>query len=192
MKALEEKIAKEGKIFPGNIVKVSGFLNHMIDVRFMMQMGKEIADLYAGSGVNKILTIEASGIAIAVCAASYMGVPVVFAKKSKTANISADVYSTEIASFTHKNVSTVVVSKEVMSDSDKVLIVDDFLAEGNALKGLMDLVAQAGGEVVGCAIAIEKGFQGAGDRMRKEGVRIESLAIIDEMTDNSIKFREVV
>ncbi|MBO4323225.1 MAG: xanthine phosphoribosyltransferase [Clostridia bacterium] len=189
MKALEEKIAKEGKIFPGNIVKVGGFLNHRIDVQFMMEMGKEIASLYQ-SGVNKILTIEASGIAIAVCAAAYMNVPVVFAKKGKSSNIQSDVYSAEIESFTHGNVYTAVVSKEYLSEDDRVLVIDDFLANGNALRGLMSLVKQAGGEVVGCAIAIEKGFQGAGDKLRKEGVRVESLAIIDEMTDSSIKFRE--
>ena len=188
MKALEEKIAKEGKIFPGNIVKVSGFLNHRLDVRFLMQMGKEIAELYQ-SGVNKILTIEASGIAIAVCAAAYMDVPVVFAKKGKTKNLQSDVYSTEVESFTHGTTYNVVVSKEYLNKDDKVLIIDDFLANGNALRGLIDLVKQAGGEVAGCAIAIEKGFQGAGDKLRSEGVRVESLAIIDEMTDTSIKFR---
>ncbi len=189
MKALEEKIAKEGKIFPGNIVKVSGFLNHRIDVDFMMQMGEEISRLFSNCNINKILTIEASGIAIAVCAAAHMHVPVVFAKKSKTANVKSDVYSTEIKSFTHGNTSEVIVSKEFLSADDKVLIVDDFLAEGNAIRGLSELVKQAGGEVVGCAIAIEKGFQGGGDKLRKEGLKVESLAIIDEMTDNSIKFR---
>ena len=188
MKALEEKIAKEGKIFPGNIVKVGGFLNHRIDVQFMMEMGKEIARLFP-SGVNKILTIEASGIAIAVCAASYMNVPVVFAKKGKSKNIQSDVYSAEIESFTHGNTYNAVVSKEYLSKDDKVLIIDDFLANGKALRGLMSLVGQAGGEVVGCAIAIEKGFQGAGDKLRSEGIKVESLAIIDEMTDSSIKFR---
>lgn len=188
MKSLEQKIAKEGKIFPGNIVKVSGFLNHRIDVDFMMEMGKEIARLYP-DGVNKILTIEASGIAIAVCAASYMHVPVVFAKKCKTSNVQSEVYSTEIASFTHNTVYNVIVSKEYLSAEDKVLIVDDFLANGSAVRGLMSLVEQAGGKVAGCAIAIEKGFQGAGDELRKEGIRVESLAIIDEMTSDSVKFR---
>ncbi len=189
MKALERKIIEEGKIFPGNIVKVSGFLNHRIDVKFMMEMGKEIARLYP-TGVNKILTIEASGIAIAVCAAYFMDVPVVYAKKGKTKNLQSDVYSAEVESFTHGTTYNVVVSKEFLSAEDKVLVVDDFLANGNALKGLISIIGQAGAEVAGCAVAIEKGFQHGGDNLRKEGVRVESLAIIDEMTDDSVKFRE--
>ncbi|MBR1867870.1 MAG: xanthine phosphoribosyltransferase [Clostridia bacterium] len=189
MKALERKIVEEGKIFPGNIVKVSGFLNHRIDVKFMMEMGKEIARLYP-AGVNKILTIEASGIAIAVCAANFMNVPVVFAKKGKSNNIQSDVYAAEVESFTHGTKYNVVVSKEYLSADDKVLIIDDFLANGNALRGLISIVGQAGGEVVGCAIAIEKGFQRGGDNLRKEGVKVQSLAIIDEMTDDSVRFRE--
>lgn len=189
MRILEERIEKEGKIYPGNIVKVGTFLNHQLDTDLLMQMGEEIARLYEGAGVNKILTVESSGIAIAVFAGYKMGVPVVFAKKGETKNIQGDVYVTKIESFTHKKVYDVIVSKEVMSSSDKVLIVDDFLANGKALEGLIDIVKQANAEVVGCAIAIEKGFQGAGDRLRKEGVRVESLALIDEMTDSSVKFR---
>lgn len=189
MRILEERIEKEGKIYPGNIVKVGTFLNHQLDTDLLMQMGEEIARLYEGTGVNKILTVESSGIAIAVFAGYKMGVPVVFAKKGETKNIQGDVYVTKIESFTHKKVYDVIVSKEVLSCDDKVLIVDDFLANGKALEGLIDIVKQAGAEVVGCAIAIEKGFQGAGDRLRKEGVRVESLALIDEMTDDSVKFR---
>ena len=189
MRALEERIEKEGKIYPGNIVKVGTFLNHKLDTELLMQMGEEIARLYSGAGVNKILTVESSGIAIAVFAGYIMHVPVVFAKKGETKNIQGDVYSTEIESFTHKKTYNVIVSKEVLSSDDKVLIVDDFLANGKALEGLMNIVNQAGAEVIGCAIAIEKGFQGAGDNLRKRGVRVESLALIDEMTDDSVKFR---
>ena len=189
MRILEERIEKEGKIYPGNIVKVGTFLNHQLDTKLLMQMGEEIARLYEGAGVNKILTVESSGIAIAVFAGYKMGVPVVFAKKGETKNIQGDVYVTKIESFTHKKVYDVIVSKEVLCCDDKVLIVDDFLANGKALEGLIDIAKQAGAEVVGCAIAIEKGFQGAGDRLRKEGVRVESLALIDEMTDDSVKFR---
>ncbi len=189
MKILEERIEKEGKIYPGNIVKVGTFLNHQLDTELLMQMGEEIARLFDGVGVNKILTVESSGIAIAVFAGFKMGVPVVFAKKGETKNIRGDVYVTKIDSFTHKKTYDVIVSKEVLSSADKVLIVDDFLANGKALEGLIDIVGQAGAEVAGCAIAIEKGFQGAGDRLRKSGVRVESLAIIDEMTDDSVKFR---
>ena len=189
MKILEERIEKEGKIYPGNIVKVGTFLNHQLDTTLLMQMGEEIARLFGNDGVNKILTVESSGIAIAVFAGYKMGVPVVFAKKGETKNIRGDVYSTKIESFTHKRTYNVIVSKEVMGPDDKVLIVDDFLANGKALEGLMDIVKQAGAELAGCAIAIEKGFQGAGDRLRNKGVRVESLALIDEMTDDSVKFR---
>lgn len=189
MKILEERIEKEGKIYPGNIVKVGTFLNHQLDTTLLMQMGEEIARLFGNDGVNKILTVESSGIAIAVFAGYKMGVPVVFAKKGETKNIRGGVYSTEIESFTHKRTYNVIVSKEVMGPDDKVLIVDDFLANGKALEGLMDIVKQAGAELAGCAIAIEKGFQGAGDRLRGKGVRVESLALIDEMTDDSVKFR---
>ena len=191
MKALEEKIRKEGKIFSGNIVKVGSFLNHRLDVNFLMDMGEEIARLYEGAGVNKILTVEASGIAMAVCVASKMKVPVVFGKKSSAKNLSEDVYTTTIDSFTHKKSNSVAVSKEFITEEDKILIVDDFLANGEAIRGLIDIVNQAKAEVIGCAIAIEKGFQGGGDKLRSEGVRVESLAIIDGMTDTTIKFREI-
>lgn len=189
MKALEEKILKEGKVYPGNILKVAGFLNHRIDTDFVMEMGKEIAGLYEGSGVNKVLTIEASGIAIAFAAASYMHVPVVFAKKNTTSNLNADLYSSVVHSFTHGRDYNVVVSKEFLGKEDRVLLVDDFLANGAALIGLKDIVSQAGATLVGAAIAIEKGFQGGGDELRKQGMRIESLALIDSMTDTDIKFR---
>jgi xanthine phosphoribosyltransferase len=189
MKELEIKIDREGKVLPGNILKVGSFLNQQIDVDFLMKMGEEIARLYKNSGVTKILTVEASGIALAVAAASYMHVPVVFAKKNKSANVSGDVFCSEVASFTHNKVFTIVISKDYISADDTVLIIDDFLACGNAIRGLMDITNQAGASLAGCAIAIEKGFQGGGDQLRSEGVRVESLAIIDEMDDTSIRYR---
>lgn len=190
LKALEEKILKEGQVFPGNILKVGSFLNHRLDTAFLLEMGEEIARLFEGSGINKILTIETSGIAIAFAAACKMNVPVLFAKKNKTANVSGDVYCEEVASFTHKNVSKVIVSKEFLGSDDKVLIVDDFLAVGNALNGLINICERAGAQIAGCAIAIEKAFQGGGDKIRSRGIRVESLAIIDKMTDDSIMFRK--
>lgn len=189
MKALEEKILAEGQVFPGNILKVSSFLNHQLDVDFLMLMGKEIARLYEDAKIDKILTIEASGIAIAVAAAAHMHLPVVFAKKNKTTNILADVYSSKVVSYTHNTEYQVVVSKEHLKEGENILIIDDFLAIGNALNGLMDIVSQAGSKTEGIAIAIEKGFQGGGDKLRSQGIRVESLAIVDSMTDDSVKFR---
>ncbi len=190
IKALEDKILKEGKVLPGNILKVDCFLNHRIDVPFLLEMGKEVAELYKNEPVNKILTIETSGIPIAFAAAHFMNVPVVFAKKDKSGNISNDVYSSKVTSFTRKNVYDAVVSKEFLEKSDKVLVVDDFLAKGNALNGLMDILNQAGAELCGCVIAIEKGFQGGGDELRQKGIRVDSLAIIESMTEYSLTFRK--
>ena len=190
MKALEEKILKEGTVLPGDILKVDCFLNHKIDVPFQLEMGKEIARLYENQGVNKILTIETSGIPIAFAAAQFMNVPVVFAKKDKSGNISDKVYSSRVESFTRKNVYDAVVSKDYLSEGDKVLVIDDFLAKGNALNGLMDIINQAGASLVGCAIAIEKGFQGGGDELRAKGIRVDSLAIVESMTEDSLRFRK--
>ena len=187
---LEDKILSEGKVLPGDILKVDCFLNHRIDVPFLLEMGEEIARLYKNVPVNKILTIETSGIPIAFAAAQYMNVPVVFVKKSKSGNISDDVYSSRVASFTRKNVYDAVVSKEFLNSEDKVLVIDDFLAKGNALTGLIDIINQAGATLCGCAIAIEKGFQGGGDELRQKGVRVDSLAIIESMTENSLSFRK--
>lgn len=187
---MEDKILSEGKVLPGDILKVDCFLNHRIDVPFLLEMGKEIARLYKDIPVNKILTIETSGIPIAFAAAQYMNVPVVFVKKNKSGNISDDVYSSRVASFTRKNVYDAVVSKEFLNSEDKVLVIDDFLAKGNALTGLIDIINQAGATLSGCAIAIEKGFQGGGDELRAKGVRVDSLAIIDSMTENSLSFRK--
>ena len=188
MKAMEQKILTEGKVLPGNVLKVGSFLNQSIDTVFLKEIGREIARLYEGCGVSKILTIEASGIAIATMVGYVLGCPLVFAKKSKTKNISSNVYSVEVESFTHGNTNTVVVSKEYIQPGDRVLIVDDFLATGAALVGLKVLVEQAGATVVGAGIAIEKVFQGGGDLLRQQGLRIESLARIAAMSDDSLSF----
>lgn len=189
IKALEEKILKEGQVLPGNILKVGGFLNQQIDVRFLQEMGKEIKRLFEGEGVTKILTIESSGIAIAVGAALFMDVPVVFAKKNKSKNVSGDVYSAKVESFTHGVVYDIVVSREYISPEDRVLIVDDFLANGKALLGLKKLIEDAGATIVGAAIAIEKGFQKGGANLRAAGMRVESLAIVESMSDAEVVFR---
>ena len=189
MKRLEEKILSEGKVFPGNVLNVGSFLNQQIDVPFLMEMGKELADLYRDSGVTKILTVEASGIAIAVAVACCMDIKLVFAKKKQTANMDDNVYSAKVYSYTHGLENRIVISRDFLSSEDKVLIVDDFLANGEALNGMIELCRQAGASVVGCGIAIEKGFQPGGDKLRSEGIRVESLAIIDSMTDDSLKFR---
>ena len=189
MKALEEKIVKEGTVLPGNVLKVGSFLNQQMDSDFIMEIGKEIARLYAGTGVTRILTIESSGIALAVAAGIAMHVPTVFAKKHRSANMPKAVYTAPVYSFTHHETFEIAVAMEYLPAGEKVLIVDDFLANGNAVRGLMHIVSEAGAELVGCAIAIEKGFQGAGDQLRKEGVRVESLAIIDAMMDESVTFR---
>ncbi len=189
MRLLEERILKDGQVFPGNILKVDSFLNHQIDVELINEMGKEIKRIYDGCGVNKILTIEASGIGIACITAQFFSCPVLFAKKTKTKNIASTVYKTQVRSFTHGTEYDVIVSKDFIAEGDKVLIIDDFLAEGNALLGLIDLCSQAGAEVVGCAIAIEKGFQDGRKRVEEKGVRVESLAIVESMSDDSVSFK---
>ena len=188
MKQLEERIRTEGRVLPGGILKVDGFLNHRIDTQLLHDMALEVSRLYDGCGVNKILTVEASGIALASMTGYVMGCPMVFAKKSRTSNIAKDVYASEVVSFTHGNVSTIMVSKEVLSGQDRILIVDDFLATGAALIGLREICRLAGAEVIGAAISIEKVFQGGGDRLRAEGLRIESLARISSMTDDDLEF----
>ncbi len=191
MRELEDKILHDGQVLPGGILKVGGFLNQQIDVPFLMKMGDEIARLYKDSGVTKVLTVEASGIAIAVAAASSLGVPMVFAKKHKSINLSDSLYTAPVYSYTHKTTYEIAVSKEYISSDDVILIVDDFLAKGNALIGLIKLVKEADAKVAGAAIAIEKGFQDGGDMVRKMGVRVESLAIVDSMNDDgTIVFRE--
>ena len=183
MQLLEERIRRDGTIRPGGILKVDNFLNHQIDPALLYEMARELQRLYADETVTKVLTIEASGIAIGIMTAWVLNVPLVFAKKSKSKNISDEVYAVEVPSFTHGNVNTVVVSKEYLRPGDRVLIVDDFLATGAALVGLSRLVELAGGTVVGAGIAIEKAFQGGGDKLRESGLRVESLAKIASMTD---------
>ena len=190
MKALEEKILKEGTVLAGNILKVGSFLNHKLDVDFIMEMGKEIARLFSDCKVTKILTIETSGIAIAVGAAAQMHIPVVFAKKNKTGNLSGELYTTVVHSYTHGTDYNVVVSKEFLSSDDRILIIDDFLANGKALVGLIDIVNQAGATLVGASCAIEKGFQQGGDKLREQGIRVESLAIIESMDNGCLAFRK--
>ena len=188
MKLLEERILRDGQVKPGGILKVGSFLNHQIDPELLYEMALELKRLYAGEEINKILTIEASGIAIAAMVGYVFGCPLVFAKKSKTRNLSDELWSAEVVSFTHGNTSTVVVSREFLGPQDRILIVDDFLATGAALVGLRDLCLQAGATVVGAGIAIEKVFQGGGNKLRAEGLRIESLARISAMSDEGLSF----
>lgn len=191
MKLLEEKIVNDGVIKSGNVLKVDSFLNHQIDVPFVAELGKELKRLFADRNITKILTIEASGIGIACVAAMYFGVPVVFAKKSSGSNMDKDVYFTRIYSYTHSKTNDVVVSKRFLSKTDHVLIIDDFLANGCALEGLIDIVRQSGATVEGVGVAVEKGFQGGGDKLRKAGYNLHSLAIIDKMDakTNTVVFR---
>ena len=189
IRALEQKILAEGKILPGEVLKVGSFLNQQIDTKLLKDMGDEIARLYEGNNVTKVLTIESSGIAIAYAAGLAMGLPVVFAKKHSSSNLSGNILTSQVYSYTHQQTYDIMVSGDYITSNDTVLIVDDFLAKGNALKGLIDIVNKAGAKLAGCAIAIEKGFQGGGDELRAEGIRIESLAIIDKMTDDSLEFR---
>lgn len=192
MNFLEEKILQEGSIKPGNVLKIDSFLNHQIDINIMRQMANEIKRRFRGKEVNKILTIEASGIAIATVLAEMYDVPVVFAKKSETANSTDDKYVAQAYSFTHKQMNQVFVSKPYLRADDKVLIVDDFLADGQAMHALIDLVHQAGGAVVGIAVAVEKGQQNGGKILRSEGYHLESIAIVESMDweTQTIRFRE--
>ncbi len=191
MKILEERILRDGKVKKGNVLKVSSFLNHLIDQQLLDEIGKEICGRFCGENVTKILTIEASGIAIACAVARYECAPVLFAKKSKTINITSDCYCSEVFSYTHKESRTIMVEKDFLTKDDRVLVVDDFLANGEAISGLTSLVEQAGATLIGCAVAIEKGFQGGGDALREKGIRVESLAIIDAMDENGrIVFRK--
>ena len=188
MKLLEDRIRKDGIIEQGEVLKVDSFLNHQMDVKLFQEMGREWYRLFKEDNVNKILTIEASGIGIACVAALEFDVPVIFAKKSKTKNIAGEVYSSKVVSFTHPHVTTVIVSKKFLNPGDRVLIIDDFLANGAAMLGLIDIVRQAGATLVGCGIAVEKSFQPGGDRLREMGVRVESLARVAELGDGYIRF----
>jgi xanthine phosphoribosyltransferase len=191
MKLLQDRIVADGKIEAGNILKVDSFLNHQIDVSLLEEIGQEFKRQFGDREVNKILTIEASGIAIACIAARYFNVPVVFAKKSRSLNIAGDVYTAKVESFTHKNTNDIIVSKKFLSPEDRILIVDDFLANGKAILGLCQLVEQAGATLVGAGVVIEKGFQDGGKRIREAGIDLRSLAILEEMDVNTgIRFRE--
>lgn len=192
MNFLEERIMKDGVVKEGNILKVDSFLNHQMDVKLFKQMGEEFKRRFAGKNINKIITIEASGIGIACIVAECFDVPVVFAKKSQSVNIDGDVYSAEVESFTHKCKNQVLISKKFVGPEDHVFIIDDFLANGCALQGLISIVNQAGGTVEGIGIAVEKGFQQGGQIIRNLGYQLESLAIVDGMNaaDGSINFRE--
>ena len=192
MNFLEERIAKDGIVKEGNILKIDSFLNHQMDIDLFNQMGEEFKRRFEGKPINKILTIEASGIGIACIVANHFHVPVVFAKKSQSLNIDGDVYAAEVESFTHKRKNQVIVSKKFLSSEDHVLIIDDFLANGCALQGLLSIVAQAGGTVEGIGIAVEKGFQQGGRIIRNLGYQLESLAIVESMDaeHGTIQFRE--
>ncbi len=189
MELLKEKIRREGVILPGDILKVDGFLNHRMDVAFLCEVGREFARRFDSCGINKILTVEASGIGIACLTAQYFDVPVVFAKKSKSKNIGTDVYTAKVDSYTHGNCNDIVVSKKYLSSEDRVLLIDDFLARGSALRGLVSICKDAGAEVVGAGVVIEKAYQGGGDLIREMGVRVESLARVGHMSeDGKIEF----
>ncbi|MBR2045144.1 MAG: xanthine phosphoribosyltransferase [Agathobacter sp.] len=192
MNFLEERIVKDGIVKEGNVLKVDSFLNHQMDIELFNEMGKEWKKRFEGKNINKILTIEASGIGIACIVAQHFGVPVVFAKKSKSINIEGEMYTAEVESFTHKNKNQVIVSKKFLNEDDHVLIIDDFLANGCALQGLIQIVLSSGAKVEGIGIAVEKGFQTGGKIIRNLGYQLESLAIVDAMDcgTGEITFRQ--
>lgn len=190
MKALEERILKDGDILAGNILKVDSFLNHQLDIDMLKQIGKAFYEAFKEDGITRILTIEASGIAIASVAAMEFDVPVVFAKKAKSHNLGSDVFTSKVHSYTYGRDYDITVSKKYLSSTDKVLIIDDFMANGLAMEGLIDICNQAGAEVGGIGICIEKGFQPGGQRLRDKGYKLVSLAIVDEMSEGNIKFRD--
>lgn len=192
MQLLKDRIRKDGKIKEGNVLKVDTFLNHQMDVKLFQEIGKEFKRRFADEEITKILTIEASGIGIACVAAEVFDVPVVFAKKTQTKNIAGDVYTTKVESFTHGRVYDIIVSKEFLGKGDKVLLIDDFLANGKALEGLAELVTKSGAELVGAGVVIEKGFQVGGDIIRSKGIHLESLAIVESMDEKTgeVVFRD--
>ena len=192
MELLKERIRKDGVVKEGNVLKVDRFLNHQMDVKLFQEIGKEFKRRFADEEITKILTIEASGIGIACVAAEVFDVPVVFAKKTQTKNIAGDVYTTKVESFTHGRVYDIIVSKEFLGKGDKVLLIDDFLANGKALEGLAELVTKSGAELVGAGVVIEKGFQVGGDIIRSKGIHLESLAIVESMDEKTgeVVFRD--
>ena len=190
MELLKQRILKDGRVKDDHIIKVDGFLNHQIDIDLLNEIGKEFKSLFEGEKITKIITIEASGIAIACIAAIYFNVPVVFAKKSESKNIDGEVYETVVHSFTKGRDYTVILEKRYLTQDDNILIIDDFLATGKAQEGLLDISRQASATIAGIGIVIEKGFQGGGDKLREEGYNLQSLAIIDSMEPGSIQFRD--
>lgn len=192
MQLLEERIQKDGVIKEGNVLKVDSFLNHQMDIHLFEEIGRELKRRFINDEINKILTIEASGIGIACVVAQSFNVPVVFAKKTKTKNIAGDVYTSKVESYTHGRVYDIIVSKEFLNPEDKVLLIDDFLANGKALEGLADLVEKSGATLVGAGVVIEKGFQVGGDIIRQKGIHLESLAIVESMDEKTgeITFRK--
>ena len=190
MKKLEERILKDGKILPGNIIKVDGFLNHRVDCAFMAEIADEFSAHFDTENIDIVLTAEASGIALAAICALKWGKPMIFAKKAKSDNIEGGLYQSEIFSYTYKKKITQILSKEWLTAGMRVLIIDDFMARGEAIRGLIDIVQQAGAEVVGVGIAVEKGFQGGGDNLRERGINYKALAVIESADENGIVFRE--
>ena len=190
MQQLKERIQKEGRVLPGNIIKVDGFLNHRVDTALMRDMADEFAKYFDTKEITMVLTAEASGIALATICAERYGVPMVFAKKAKSDNIEGGLYQSDIFSYTYKKKVTLLVSQDWITKDDKVLIIDDFMAKGYAMRGLIDIVNKAGAQLMGIGVAVEKGFQDGGDSLRREGYPIKSLAIIDEADEHHIRFRE--
>ena len=189
MEALEQRIRQEGRILPGSIIKVDGFLNHRIDTHFLGELADEFARLFDVTRATKILTAEASGIALAAICSYKYGIPMVFAKKAKSDNIEGGLYQSEIFSYTYKKKVTLLVSREWLRPTDKVLIVDDFMANGEAMRGLCDIVREAGAELLGIGVAVEKGFQHGGDRIRAAGINLQSLVIVDKADETGFVFR---
>lgn len=190
MKLLQERIRKEGKVLPGNIIKIDGFMNHRVDVRLMREIAKEFGRLFDVKDITMILTAEASGIALSAICADEFGVPMVFAKKAKSDNIEGGLYQSSIYSYTYKRKVTLICAQDWIKPTDKVLIIDDFLANGEALRGLVEIVEQSGAELVGMGVAVEKGFQDGGRKLRERGINLKSLAIIESADENGIVFRE--
>ena len=190
MQLLEEKIQNEGKALSGNIIKVDGFLNHRVDIKFMKEIAKEFHRIFGNpEGLTAIVTVEASGIAVATICAEEFGVPLIFAKKAKSDNIEGGLYQSEIISYTYKKKFNLILSKEWLGPDDKVIIIDDFLANGEALRGLIDIVHQSGAQLLGVGVCVEKGFQPGGQKLREQGVNLHSLAIIDSVDENGFHFR---
>lgn len=190
MKLLQDRIRQEGKVLPGNIIKIDGFMNHRVDVRLMREIAKEFGRLFDLTGLTSVLTVEASGIPLATICAEEFGVPLIFAKKAKSDNIEGGLYQSEIFSYTYKKKVTLIVAQEWLGPNDRVLIIDDFMAKGYAMQGLIDIVKAAGAELVGIGVAVEKGFQHGGDALREKGYPIHSLAVIEEAIPDHITFRE--